>query len=110
MYRRQALICYVLIAASLLTVLLARATETRTGSWTISRTDEPGKVEFSLTSHQHGRSSHHQSAWSVSQFQGLDYAKAGRQDVKFTIKRDAGLFECHGYLEDGEGAGVFHFS
>ncbi len=40
---------------------------------------------------------------------GLDVSKPGKQNVKFTITRDAGKFDCEGYLENGEGAGFFHF-
>ena len=75
MNRRQALICYVLIACSLVIVLLAKAADTRTGDWTISRSDTAGTVEFSLITRQHGGYSHHQSDWPVSSLQGLDYSK-----------------------------------
>src|SRR5207302_1897336 len=27
----------------------------------------------------------------------------------FTVPRDAGRFECEGFLDNGEGAGLFHF-
>jgi hypothetical protein len=39
----------------------------------------------------------------------VDFSKAGRQDVHFTIARDAGKIDCEGFLNNGEGAGVFHF-
>ncbi len=29
--------------------------------------------------------------------------------MHFTIVRDAGKFECEGFLDNGEGAGLFHF-
>jgi len=80
----------------------------RRGDWTISKSDEAGKVEFSLIEHHHGGTSSHQSDWPVSSFP-LDFSKAGRQDVHFTITRDAGKIECEGFLNDGEGAGIFHF-
>jgi hypothetical protein len=83
--------------------------EVRSGSWAISKSDEPGKIEFALMEHRRGGSSNHQSSWPVSAFQGVDLSKSGRQDVHFTIARDAGKIECEGYLNDGEGAGVFHF-
>ena len=83
--------------------------QARSGDWTISKSDEPGKVEFSLIEHHRGGMSNHQSDWSVSAFQGLDISKPGRQDVHFTIGRDAGKIECEGFLKDGEGAGIFHF-
>src|SRR6516162_11395813 len=74
------------------------------------RATQPGKVDFGLISRQHGGYSHHETDWPVSAFQGLDTAKSGKQEVKFTITRDAGRFDCQGYLENGEGAGVFHFT
>jgi len=83
--------------------------EVRSGSWAISKSDEPGKVEFALMEHRRDGNSNHQSDWPASTFQGVDFSKPGRQDVRFTIARDAGKIECEGYLNDGEGAGVFHF-
>jgi hypothetical protein len=109
MNRRHALVSYILIACSLVIVLVVRAADTRTGDWTMRRSDEPGKVEFSLITHQRGGFSHHESDWPVGAFQGLDLSKQGKQDAKFTIARDAGRFDCQGYLENAEGAGTFHF-
>jgi len=83
--------------------------EIRKGDWTISKSDEPGKVEFSLIEHHAGGRSSHESDWPQSSFQGVDFSKAGRQDVHFTISRDAGKIDCEGFLKDGEGAGIFHF-
>jgi hypothetical protein len=85
------------------------ANSLRTGDWTVSKSDEAGKVEFSLIEHHRGGNSSHESDWPMSAFQGVDFAKSGRQDVHFTIVRDAGKIDCEGYLKDGEGAGVFHF-
>jgi hypothetical protein len=83
--------------------------EVRSGDWTISRSDNPGKVEFSLIEHHHGGQSSHQSDWPASSFQGVDFSKPGRQDVHFTITRDAGKIDCEGFLNNGEGAGLFRF-
>lgn len=83
--------------------------DVRSGDWTISKSDKPGKVEFSLIEHHHGGMSNHQSDWPASAFQGVDFSKPGRQDVHFTIARDAGKIECEGFLNNGEGAGIFHF-
>lgn len=83
--------------------------ESRTGDWTLSKSDEPGKVEFALMEHHQGHTSNHQSTWPASAFQGVDFSKPGRQDVHFTITRDAGKIDCEGFLNDGEGAGLFHF-
>jgi len=35
--------------------------------------------------------------WSTSLFQGVDFSKTGRQDVQFTLTRDAGKIDCEGY-------------
>jgi len=110
MNRRHSLICYVLIACTLVIVLIARAADSRGGDWTLRRSSDPGKVEFGLITHQHGGTSQHESDWPISSFQGLDLSKPGKQEAKFTITRDAGRFDCQGYVEDGEGAGLFHFT
>src|SRR5580692_3452077 len=99
-----------IIAGVTFTVASTIGDETRSGDWTIHRSDEAGKVEFSLMDSRAGHHFHHSSDWSASDFAGLDFSKAGRQDVHFTIARDAGKFECEGFLQDGEGAGLFHFA
>jgi hypothetical protein len=86
-----------------------RAADIRSGDWTIRKSDEAGKVEFSLIEHHHGGTSSHETDWPAMSFQGVDFSKAGRQDVHFTIARDAGKIDCEGFLDDGEGAGIFHF-
>lgn len=83
--------------------------EVRKGDWTVTKSDAPGKIEFSLIEHRRGGMSNHQSDWPASSFQGVDFSKAGRQDVQFTITRDAGKIACEGFLKDGEGAGIFRF-
>ncbi len=85
------------------------ANTTRTGDWTVLTSGEAGKVEFSLSEHSHHGNSRHESDWPTSAFPGVDFSKPGRQDVHFTIVRDAGKIDCEGYLKDGEGAGIFHF-
>src|SRR6516164_1893303 len=107
-------LAYLVFAACvILLVLNSRASdpsnEVHGGSWAISKSDEAGKVEFTLIEHRRDGRSNHQSDWPVSSFSGVDFSKPGRQDVQFTITRDAGKLECEGYLKDGEGAGVFHF-
>lgn len=106
---RRTLAYLVFASCIMVFVVKNRAADSRTGDWTISKSDEPGKVEFSLIEHHHGGTSSHQSDWPASSFQGVDLAKAGRQDVHFTIARDAGKIDCEGYLNNGEGAGLFHF-
>ncbi|HYM75327.1 MAG TPA: DUF732 domain-containing protein [Candidatus Dormibacteraeota bacterium] len=110
---RRTLAYLVFASCVLLIVVKNRASDlrndVRSGSWAISKSEEPGKVEFALMEHRRDGSSNHQSDWPASSFQGVDFSKPGRQDVRFTIARDAGKIECEGYLNDGEGAGVFHF-
>jgi hypothetical protein len=98
------LACFVVVG-----VVKNRAAEVHSGDWTISKSDEAGKIEFSLIEHHHGGTSSHESAWNVSSFPGVDFSKAGRQDVHFVLTRDAGKIDCQGFLNDGEGAGIFHF-
>lgn len=113
--RRFRTIAYVLFGLSVILLVITKArtavsqNEVRGGDWTIMKSEEPGKVEFSLIEHHHGGTSNHQSAWPQSSFQGVDFSKAGRQDVHFTIARDAGKIDCEGFLKEGEGAGIFHF-
>ena len=99
MNRRDALFCYLLVAALLLGSLIARASDSLSGSWTIQHSDEAGKVQFALIRHSHHGESSHSSDWPDST----------KRDVHFTITRDAGRFDCEGYIRDGEGAGTFHF-
>jgi hypothetical protein len=93
----------------LFAVVKNRAADVRSGDWTIRLSDEAGKVEFSLIEHHRGGNSNHESDWPASSFPGVDFSKSGRQDVHFTIARDAGKIECEGFLNNGEGAGIFHF-
>jgi hypothetical protein len=90
-------------------VVKSHSAEAHNGDWTISKSDNPGKVEFSVIEHRKGGTSNHESDWPMSSFQGVDFSKPGRQDVHFTISRDAGKLDCEGFLNNGEGAGLFHF-
>jgi len=109
--RRRRTLAYLVFASCVLAgVIKNHAAENRSGDWTISKSDNPGKVDFSLIEHRHGDgTSSHSSDWPVNSFQGVDFSKPGRQDVHFIIQRDAGKIECEGFLQDGEGAGLFHF-
>jgi hypothetical protein len=90
-------------------VVKCRATDVRGGDWTMHKSDDAAKVEFSLIEHHHGGNSVHESDWAISSFSGIDFSKSGRQDVHFIVTRDAGKIECEGFLNNGEGAGTFHF-
>jgi len=109
--RMRRTLAYLVFACCVLAgVVKNRAAEMHTGDWTISKSDSPDKVEFSLIEHRHGNgTSSHSSDWPTNSFQGVDFSKPGRQDVRFNITRDAGKIECEGFLQDGEGAGLFHF-
>jgi hypothetical protein len=109
MRMRRTLAYLVFASCVLVFVVKNRAADIRSGDWTIRKSDEAGKVEFSLIAHHLGGTSSHESDWPASSFQGVDFSKAGRQDVHFTIARDAGKIDCEGFLNNGEGAGLFHF-
>ena len=98
-----------LIVGGVFGVTQTVSSDTQSGDWTIHRSDVPNKVEFSLMDSRAGHHFHYSSDWPVSDFSGLDLSKTERQEVHFTISRDAGKFECQGFLQDGEGAGLFHF-
>src|ERR1700676_4588693 len=106
---RRTLAYLVFASCVLLVAVKNRAADVRSGDWTIRKSDDAGKVEFSLIEHHHGGTSSHESDWPPTSFQGVDFSKAGHQDVRFTIVRDAGKIECEGFLNNGEGAGIFHF-
>jgi len=89
--------------------LFATEAQPQNGSWTIQPSDEAGKVRFALIQHSKNHSNHHESDWLPNSFDGLDLSIKAKHEVKFTIRRDAGRFECEGYIDNGEGAGVFHF-
>jgi hypothetical protein len=98
------------VVSCVLLGMLTAAAATQSGDWTMRRSDEPGKIHFMLSQSREGGTSQHSSDWPLTAFSGLDVSKAGRQEVHFTIARDAGKFACEGVLNNGEGAGIFHFS
>ncbi len=84
--------------------------QTQKGEWTVSRSEVPDKIHFSIQSARDGDHSFSTSSdWKVSDLQGLDLATAGKHDVHFTIARDAGTIDGEGFVRDGEGAGLFTF-
>jgi hypothetical protein len=88
----------------------ARAAEEFKGNWTIMPSKEPGQVRFGLIHHRDGHNSQSESDWPAGEFLGLDLSSGAKRDVTFNITRDAGRFDCEGYLKDGEGAGIFRFT
>jgi len=109
MRMRRTLAFSVFACCVMLFVVKNRAAEVRSGDWTISKSELAGKIEFSLIEHRHGGTSSHQSDWPASLFLGVNFSKPGHQEVHFIITRDAGKIDCEGFLNDGEGAGLFHF-
>jgi hypothetical protein len=103
------LVVFVTIMGRTIHVRAENRGDVRSGDWTIRHSDEPGKIEFSLIENHLGHSSSHESDWPAHSFSGVDFSRQGRQDVHFTISRDAGKLECEGFLDNGEGAGIFHF-
>src|ERR1700731_2621604 len=109
--RMRRTLAYLVFASCLLLVAVKnRAADVRRGNWPIRKSEDAGKVEFSLIDHHRGGTSSHESDWPATSFQGVDFSKTGRQDVHFTITRDAGKINCEGFLNNGEGAGIFRFS
>ncbi len=84
--------------------------QTQSGEWTLGSSEKQGKVQFSL---QGGSGEHHRfntsSEWNKADFHGIDWSTASKHDVHFTIERDAGKLSCEGFLQGGEGAGLFQF-
>ncbi len=101
----------VFLCVSALTLCFSAAyAQTQNGEWTMSRSDVPGKIHFSMESARDGEHSFSNSSdWIVSDFQGLDLSTPGKHDVHFSIRRDAGVIEGEGFIRDGEGAGLFTF-
>jgi hypothetical protein len=79
------------------------------GTWTMRASEQPGKVYFGLSYTRKSGHSQHESDWDIASFIGLDRAPS-KHDVKFAVARDAGRFDCSGYLENAEGAGIFLFT
>lgn len=108
--RARRTLAFLVFGSCVIFGIATRAAETRSGDWTMRKSDDPGKVEFSLIENYRRGTSHHKSDWPVNSFSGLDVSKPARQDVHFTISRDAGKINCEGFLNNGEGAGIFLFS
>lgn len=99
-----------LLALSVLALATTASAATDHGEWTMSPSGIPGRIQFSInTSGEFGHHSSSSSDWSTADFHGLDFSTAAKHDVRFTIVRDAGNIECEGFLQNGEGAGLFTF-
>lgn len=104
-----ALCAWILMMAQAVTAPAAAA-EAFSGNWTLMPSDVPGQVQFVLV-HKRGKNhSQHSSDWDPAVFEGLNLAERGKRDVQFTITREAGRFDCEGYMQNGVGAGVYLFT
>jgi hypothetical protein len=107
--RMTALAAGLLCASVLAFVQVASAASEFKGNWTLAASDQAGMVRFGLMQRLNGGNMQSESDWPASVFTGLDLTARGKRDVQFNITRDAGRFDCEGYLNDGEGAGLFRF-
>ena len=110
MKTKKIIVVAALLACTFGFAQVLQAAEEFKGSWTIMPSEAPGQVRFGLIHHMHDGNSQSESDWPKSAFQGLDRATTAKHDVQFNITRDAGRFDCQGFLNNGEGAGVFHFT
>jgi hypothetical protein len=108
--RFTALAAGLLCASVLPLAQVASAAEPFKGNWALSSSEQPGMVHFALTHRMGGGHSNHSTDWPAGEFLGLDLSAKGKREVTFHIARDAGRFDCEGYLNDGEGAGLFTFT
>jgi hypothetical protein len=80
------------------------------GNWTLAPSQEAGQVQFGLYIRNDDTNMQTNSDWPLNAFQGLDLTNRARHDVTFAVVRDAGRFDCDGYLNEGQGAGFFRFT
>ncbi|HEU4780372.1 MAG TPA: hypothetical protein VFS58_10875 [Steroidobacteraceae bacterium] len=106
---KTTILALALCASALAFAQASHTAEDFKGSWAISKSEQAAQVHLALMHRMDGGKSHHESDWPTSAFQGVDFTVRGKRDVQFSISRDAGRFNCEGYLDDGEGAGIFHF-
>jgi hypothetical protein len=106
---RKSFLVSLLCSAWALALSPASAAEWK-GHWTMAPADKAGQVRFGLSHRMNGGNSQHEGDWPLAVLNGLDTANRAKRDVQFHIVRDAGRFDCKGYLEEGEGAGTFRFT
>jgi hypothetical protein len=98
-----------LVFAVLASLPLLASGAVQSGSWSLSPSDEPGSVQFSLQSSEGTGHFSTSSSWKLADLRGLDWAATPKHDVSFAIARDAGTIECKGFVQDQRGAGLFTF-
>lgn len=102
---------YVLQVTAMAFLALFYDNAVQTGEWTIGPSQDAGKVHFSLQGSRNGNDHFsHSSDWNSSDFEGMNWSTITRHDVSFSIRRDAGVFQCDGFVKNGEGAGLFTFT
>lgn len=100
-----------LIATGVIGAARAQAIDLLNGQWTLNPSDKPGQVHLMLVrSGRPGNTFTSGNRWNPAYLKGLDLATQGKHDVRFTIARDAGAIEAEGFVNAGEGAGLFKFT
>jgi len=94
----------------ILGVAKALGGESQSGDWTIRRSDVPGKVEFFADGFARRASFSYQFRLAGERFFRLGFSKAGRQEVHFTIARDAGKFRMRRISARRRGRGTISCS
>jgi hypothetical protein len=107
--RITALVAGLFCASVLAFAQTASAASESKGNWTMTSSDQAGMVRFGLMRRMDGGNMQSESDWPVAVFTGL-VREGGKHDVQFSITRDAGRFDCEGFLKDGDGAGIFRFA
>ncbi len=86
------------------------AADTVQGTWALMQSDTPDLVDVTFNrsnSRHHWRSGR---SFDASAFQGLDLSNAGRQQISFTLQRDAGNITGDGVVLNRAGSGVFIYT
>ena len=87
--------------------LAAAANAEIRGTWTALRNDDPSRIQLNLDR----PNNHFGSTFSVSDFSGLPFDVVNSQgDVRFEMRREAGVLAFEGSFLHGDGAGHFVFT